>query len=501
MSLKSRIRKGSIWISASRGVVNLLGLLSTIVLARLLLPEDFGLVALGTTILAIVSALTDIQMSQALIHNKNPTDRHLDTAWTLGVLRGLFIGAAVAAIGPLMASFYGDQRLTGVMAVLGVTIVISGCTNPRRVMLQRDLVFHQDFILSVSQKVVVLIVSIGIAYYYKTYWALLLGALAGQFVNVAVSYTVVPYRPRLSLHHARELFSFSLWLSASQVMNTINWRFDHLIIGKLLGRADLGFYTVGNTLAQMPTREVVQPLQATLFPAFAKVRDDRQRLRHAYRRSQAVITTVALPLGVGVALVAEPLVWLAMGEKWMAVTLVIQILASVFAFQTLAQPAQSLAMSLGHTRLIFKRDVQLFFIRLPMIILGVVLDGIRGVLIARVVSGLVAVAFNFHIVKGLIGISYREQLLANTRPIVSMLCMVAATTLTGLALAKPVTTADHVGTLVIMASVGAVAYLGALLLLWHLTGRPQGPESEALEILRTINVRFGKRVRNATEGH
>ena len=499
MSLKSRIRKGSIWISASRGVVNLLGLLSTIILARLLLPEDFGLVALGTTVLAIVSALTDTQISQALIHNKNPTDQHLNTAWTLGALRGLVIGAAVAAIGPVMASFYGDPRLTGVMGVLGLTILVAGCMNPRRVMLQRDLVFHQDFILNVSQKVVVLIVSIGIAYYYRTYWALLLGALAGQIVNVAVSYTIVPFRPRPSFRHTRELFSFSIWLSASQVMNTINWKFDHLIIGKLLGRTDLGFYTVGNTLAQMPTRESVQPLGATLFPAFAKVREDRSRLRHAYRRSQAVITSVALPLGIGVALIAEPLVWLAMGEKWMPAALIIQILASVFAFQTLAQPAQPLAMALGKTSFIFKRDVQLFLIRLPLIVLGVSVDGIRGVLIARVVSGAISVAFNFNIVKRLIGLTYREQFTANTRPIASVLLMFAAIELTALALATPHDFSDHLGTVILLTTVGFVTYLGTIFLLWRLAGCPEGPENEALGLLRTVGARFGRTARDATE--
>ena len=366
----TRMLKGGMWIAGARAVTNGLGFLSTILLARLLVPDDFGLVALATSILAIVNAVTALPVSEALIQHRKPTTDHFHTAWSIGVARAVLVALVMAASARPAALIYSDPRLEVVIYAFAFGVALSGLGNPRRIMLNRDLVFWQDALLSVGQKLAMIVVSLLIAWEYKSYWALILGSLAGQVAYVLLSYTALPFLPRITFKHTRDLLSFSVWLSLGQIINTINWRFDQLLIGGLSGRAALGYYSVGDNLAQLPTREAIAPLTQPLYPAFSRVADDHERLRAGYQRAQAFITAVALPIGVGFALLASPLILHFMGEKWAPAVIVAQGLSAIFALQTLGSLAQPLGMAAGATKLLFKRDVQMFFVRLPIITAG-----------------------------------------------------------------------------------------------------------------------------------
>lgn len=488
--IRGRLIKGSVWLSAARAVVNALSMLSTVVLARLLVPDDFGLVALATTMVLIVSSVTELSLSSALVRHEAPSRSHFDAAWTLNALRGLLLGGLFAAAGAPVAHIYEDPRLTAVMAALGVSVLLSGLTNPRSIMLQRELIFWQEFVLNVSQKVAGVLVSFAIAYYYRTYWALVMGTLAMQATNVIVSYTILPFRPRLCFSHMRELLSFSAWLTAGQIVNTLNWRFDHLLVGKGLGIVSLGHYSVGGNLAQMPTRETTAPLTKVIFPGFASIRDDRRRLAAAYQRAQAFVTAVALPAGFGAALIADPLIRLAMGEKWAPVIFVVQVLSAVFALQTLGSLSEPLYMAHGETRLLFIRNLQMLVIRVPIIVAGMLLGGLKGVVLARVISGVVSIFFALMLVRRFIDLTIREQLAANIRALTSVALMTA-----GVMLASPFLTqaTDSTSLLIKIAAITAIAatiYCGATVLLWISMGRPPGPEREIQQLIAKMRARL-----------
>ncbi|WNO54519.1 lipopolysaccharide biosynthesis protein [Stakelama saccharophila] len=467
-----------------------MGLLSTLVLARLLVPADFGLVAIATTMLAVLQTITNMSLGQALIHHPDPTTDHFHAAWTLNALRGLVVGGLFAAAGQPIAVFYGDARLAPVVAVLGASVFLNGLMNPKRIMLQKKLVFWQDFVLTVSAKLVGLIVSVWLAFATKSYWALVWGQVAAQGTSVLVSYMVLPMLPRPRWRASRELFGFSAWLTLSQIVNTINWRFDQLLIGKFLGRSDLGLYTVGDNLALMPTREATLPLTQTLFPAYANVRDDRKRLLRAYQRSQALVTAIALPLGVGMALLAKPLVLIAMGPKWLGAVVVIQALAAIFALQTLGTLVQPLGMSLGATRRLFKRDVMLLVVRVPIIVAGMFLHGLIGVVIARVITGIIAIGFNLTLVRSLLGLPIVEQIRANARTLFAVAVMAAMLTAWHLLLSEPEDQTALIAATAVQIALGGAAYLGTLATTWWLQSRPAGPETEVAAMLGKLHMRW-----------
>jgi O-antigen/teichoic acid export membrane protein len=489
-NIRRRLIKGSMWISGSHAIVNALSILSTIILARLLVPSDFGIVSLATTLLAIVSSVTELSLSLALVRHEAPTQAHFDTVWTLGALRGLFLGLLFAAAGEPAAAFYDDARLVNIMAVFGFTIFLSGLTNPRTIMLQRDLIFWQEFVLNVTQKLANFLVSLAIAYFYRTYWALVIGLLAMQVTNVVVSYTILPYRPRISFAYLKELFSFSIWLTGGRIVNTLNWRFDYLLVGRL-GWTSLGHYSVGSNLAQIPTRETASPLIKVIFPGFSTIiRNESARLASAYQRAQTLLTAIALPAGIGAALIAEPLVLLAMGEKWLPVVFVIQVLAPIFALQTMGSLSEPLGMANGQTRSLFIRNVQMLLFRAPAIAIGMYYMGLKGVLIARVISGLFSIYLNMRLVHRFTGLTLQKQLIVNIRTFASIAVMVTAIVLILPYFGDQTDPASLILKITMIVVFAVILYCGTSVLLWTWMKKPPGPEQEFLQLFAKIASKF-----------
>jgi lipopolysaccharide exporter len=485
-NVRSRLLKGAVWLSGARLASNILATVGTLVLARLLLPSDFGLVALGTTTLSILTSVTNVSLSEALVQHRDPSLHHFHTVWTINLLRGFLIGSVFALIAVPVARYYSDYRLENVMFALSGSAILNGLENPRAIMLTKQLIFWQQFMLQVSQKLVTLITSVLIALIYHSYWALIGGILLGQFVGVLVSYTVLPFRPAFSIVYVRELFSFSIWLTLSQAINTINWNFDQLLVGKFIGKTTLGYYAVGNNLAAMPSREATAPLTGTLFPAFSNLAHDPVRLAAAYQRAQSLVTAVALPAGVGMALIADPLVRLAMGERWLPAVFVIRILAAVFAFQTFGSLAQPLAMAAGRTQLLFKRDLQAFLYRVPLVIVGLYFGGFAGVLYARAIMGTTGLLFNTNVVTKVTGLSLWQQLRPNIRAVASVLLMAAVLAPMDAFWDKGSshwTIALNLGALI---AAGAVIYGVATFILWRVMGRPEGAETEVMQVVSKV---------------
>ena len=484
--IKSRLAKASLWISATRWLAAVLTFVSLLVVARLLVPEDFGLVALASSLLLTLSAFTEISMASALVHLKEPTDDHYHTGWTMNVIRGVLVALLFCAIAPPVADLYDEPRLAGVMYVLSLSVVLTGLANPRLIMLQKKLIFRQLFYVTLSQNVVTVVVSIVLALIYRSYWALAFGTVAGQLANVVVSYALLPFRPRFGFRHARDLWSFSIWLAMGQVVNTVNFRFDHLLIGGYLGRTELGHYSVGSRIAIAPTREAVQPLAQSLFPAFSLLTDDVDRLRRGYQRAQATITSIALPAGIAFALVADPLVRLTMGEIWAPAIPVIQVIACLYAVQTLGSQAKPLAMATGATRLLFNRSLQMFLLRLPLVAAGMYFWGLPGVLAGRALSGTIGTIINMFMVRTLVGLKLGEQVAVNLRCFGGTAAMVAAMAAVQAALPPPEGMIELAAAVALPVLAAVPAYLAARWLLWRLAGRPRGHETEALETARRL---------------
>lgn len=492
-SIAGRVMRGTLWVSLGRIAVNLLTMLSMFVLAWLLTPSDFGLVAIAGTIIFVISAATELSLSAALVRHASPDESHLSAAWTLNAVRSLGLCLITCAISWPVAQLYEDQRLIPMLCVSGAGLFIGGLINPRMAIAQRDLQFRPDFIVQTGQKLAGLIASFSWAFVFRDYWALVVGSLAIQISGVLLSYIVLPFRPRILFKHFREFFGFSGWLLASQIVNSLNWRFDQLLAGKMFGAYVLGYYNMGSNIAQLATREAIIPLTQPLFPAFVAVRHDKARLAAAYQRVQAIVTAVALPVGVSTALIAEPLIRLVLGEKWLDSVPVVQALATIGAVQTMGSIAQPLAMALDQTQTLFRRDLALLALRIVAFIGGALAFGIVGLIAARVGTQLVTIMVNTVLVRKLAGLSLRRQLLINGRTMLATGMMVVAVLAINPLLVSMNGYWEQALVLGVRVIIGALAYIAALALLWVMRGRPAGPEAEGLALFGNLRLRLRTR--------
>lgn len=490
--------RGAMWLGSSRLAINAIGFVSTLVLARLLSPGDFGLVAIAEAIFAIAGAITQLSLAQSLVQHREPQAHHFNTAFTLNIGRSVLLGAAIAVASIPAAQVYGDPRLRDVMLVLAAATAFGGLENPRLVVFERDLIFWQNFLLNVGSKLAGFVVAIAIAYAYRSYWALVLGSFVAQGVRVALSYVVLPNLPRPSLAGARELLSFSGWLTLTSGLKTATMRYDPLLLGLAVPQASVGHYTFGSRLGSLPVRESLTPLRSLLFPALSRMQDEPLRLRHAYRNAQGVIFFIAMPLAVGFALVAEPVVLLTIGEKWLPAVLVMQAIAILSALNQL-ENLEPLAMALGKTKRLFRRELRVFLIRLPLVTGGLLLGQatfigvVMGVVLGRFLATLVNIALNMKLVETLAGDTVREQLRIAPRPIIASGIMAA-----GIALlfGVPGASGDTVALiahLLMVVPAGVALYGAATLVLWLALERPDGAEREILSSLRTARHRILRR--------
>ncbi|MBV8307838.1 MAG: oligosaccharide flippase family protein, partial [Gammaproteobacteria bacterium] len=215
----NRIFVGSSWLIGVQAVERLIGLVSIAILARLLTPTDFGVVAVAMTVVAAVELTSAFGFDWALIRHRDLSDEILNSAWTLRVLFGAASCVALGLLGPVAAAFYRLPPLRSVLLVLGLASFLGSLENIGTVFFRRDFTFHNEFLLRVTTKLSGFIVSLAMAFAFRSYWALVVGTLAIRASGTAMSYLLHPYRPGLSLARARDLFGFSSWILLGKLVD------------------------------------------------------------------------------------------------------------------------------------------------------------------------------------------------------------------------------------------------------------------------------------------
>jgi len=496
---RTKIIKGAAWMGLARVLVNVIGFASTVILARFLLPEDFGLVAITEAVALVVMSITELSLAQALIQHRDPREEHYHTAWTLNVARSVLLAALLMLIALPAAAIYGDPRIVPLMGVIALATAIGGFENPRLVTFQRQMVFWQEFVLTFGTKLIGFVVAVALAIAFRSYWALVLGSFASQAARVVLSYLLIRYRPQVRLTHVRELLSFSVWLTVSRGVRTINLRSDAMALGFFVGPQQLGQYSMGNRLAYLPVAETLSPLRQILFPAFARMQGDIHRLRAAYLRAQGLICIVGVPVAAGFATVAEPVVLLLIGAKWLPAVPVVRAVAAL-SILSLLESSEPLAMAMGRTKAIAARDIRVAALRVPSIAAGLVigmatpLGPVMGVVYGRALSTAINMWLNARLVGELVGLDPIAQVRPIVRPLIAAAVMVLA--LLGSSGSWAV---DATGGLREYLELGfAIAgggfvYVAFLSFAWLTSGRPAGPEHEVWHWIETLGSRVRRR--------
>ncbi|MEY3201150.1 MAG: hypothetical protein RIR70_700, partial [Pseudomonadota bacterium] len=327
LSLRAELIRGSLWMVGARWAARLIGLLSTVVLARLLVPADFGLVAMAWLVVGLFETCTSFGLDYALIRTTAATREHLDTAWTLRFMQSLLITLLVVLVAPVAAWYFNEPRVAPLLYTLAGVTLINGVGSVGPVLFRKELSFAREFWFGFVSKCVTTAATLGFAFAFRSYWALMAGPLIGAVFGFFLGYRMHPFRPRFCLAKAREMWGFSQWMLLVNVGNFAQERADQMLLGRLSSAREMGLYNVANEVASLPTSEVLFPMSRVLFPGFAKLTPTPDRLRAAYLSVLGFLTALALPAGVGLALVAEDFVLLLLGAQWQEAVPFLQVLA------------------------------------------------------------------------------------------------------------------------------------------------------------------------------
>lgn len=479
-SFRRSVLESAAWSVALRWSIRLLGLVSTAILARLLTPADFGLVAMGMLVVGFVDAWLAFGLDTALIQNQTASRLHYDTAWTIRILQSLIVAIGVACAAPYAAVYFDEPRVTLVIWTLCLGLPISAVSNIGVVTFRKELEFHKEFKLNVSAKVLSFLLTVGTALWLRNYWALVVGILGGQILGCALSYFMHPYRPRLSLAKLRDLWSFSQWMLVRSIGHFAEMRADEAIVGGVGSTRQMGLYSVAAELGRLPGSEIAAPLNQALVPSFAKLQSERDRLATAYLNVLGTVLAVTLPASIGLALVAQEAILVLMGPQWVEAIPLLALLSVSGAIRSGESLAVSLILGTGRAAVAAALSWTSAILLVGFSLLLVGEHGVLGVAIAKVISGVILMTIVYAVLCVLINVSPLTIGERIWRPLLSALAMVA-----------PIITFPHTGggalaDLVLKVLLGAATYSVCLMFLWRVCGKPEGVERLAIDGLKRL---------------
>ncbi|MCW4384766.1 lipopolysaccharide biosynthesis protein [Salinibacterium sp. SYSU T00001] len=390
-SLARQTSRGSIVTIAGQWSRTLLQLLSTVVLARLLAPDDFGLVAMVTAIVGVAELLREFGLGSAIVQASKIDERQWSSLYWLSALLGILFMGLAAASAPLVAAVYQDERLVLLTVALAPTVLINSLCMPLQARLQRELRFRSLATIEVVAMAVGVAASIAAALLGAGVWSLIvLNAVTFTWRLISLSWAVRPHfgAPRIE-RSVRPLMTIGGSVLGVQLLNYAARNLDNVVIGRALGAGVLGMYSRAYALLMLPINQLNGPLARVALPVLSRLRDEPERYRRYIRAALLVLAYASLPTFAIAAALSEPLVGLLLGEQWAEAAPIFSLLAIAGVAQALGNVSGWIYISLGraHVQLVY------FLITKPLVVasfvVGVLLGGVHGL---ALLYGLVSLA-------------------------------------------------------------------------------------------------------------
>lgn len=484
-NVSSKLGNAAFLMLLTRLMVNGLGIISSLILVRLLSPADFGVAAIAMSIYAFISLFGEFGFNTALIHKNELEKQDYDTAFTVNFLFGVLACLAMWLCSNAFTSFFEEPRLSAVFNVLGLLFLINGTKNIKTVDFQIDMDFKQEMKLQVLPKLLSFFFTIGLAIYFNSYWALVIGSLFASLLNVLFSYLMLPFVPSFSLVGCRALFNYSKWLMLNNFFYYLNNKSIDLIVGKYISTSAAGIYSISKEMATLPSAEIAAPINKASFPAYSKNKHDFKKLCELFYETTSMVTVIALPASLGLMVTADYFVPVVLGEKWLDAIPVIQIL-SVFAFITSISSNNGyifLATGKPHVTTIMSGiRIASFFIFL----FGFNLTSkTEEPAIALVLSAILSFVIAYTMLKLEIGISIGKVWQANWRAVMASILMTVIVLTFKLYTFHSV----HLLSFLALVGIGIVSYVCFIFLFWLLSNKPDSIERKVLAKITQIMQR------------
>jgi len=454
--LGTRTARAMVWVYASYVGGRALVLVSTAILARVLSPKDFGLVALALIVTAALETLKDLGLTQALIvASDEETERRAPTIFFLTLGVGLTLWGVTAALAPAAAALFDEPRVAPLLMALGFNFVLRALGATHYALLAKQLDFRKRTYAEAGDVAVRGLVSIGLALAGAGVWSIVIGYLVGTATLTIALWLLVPWRPRLELRFEglSQMVRFGGSITGIDVMSAINRNVDLIAIGKVLGPASLGLYTLAYRIPELLVLNFAIVGSYVLFPAFAKL--DREALRRAYLVAFRYTVALALPLAVGMVILADPVILALFGEKWIAGDGAMQALTLFTLMIAFDIPAGTVYKATGRADVLFKLAIPRFFVLVALMV-AFADDGITTVAYAQLGVGVLFLAIQLYLTERMLGAGFVVLGRVAAPPAAAALVMGAVVLGLDRLIGPPWPT------LVVAGLVGSATYLGSL---------------------------------------
>jgi lipopolysaccharide exporter len=481
-SPKRTLILGAAWAVSTRWSVKGLGLISTVVMARLLVPADYGIVAMAMLIVGLIEALLDFGAATSLLRKADVTRDDINSAWTLRLLQGCAVGLVLLTVSPLAAIYFQEPRVTRVLWILAACVVIGAASNMGLTLSQKQFNFSFEFRYNLICKSIGVVATVTAGYWLRDYRALVIGVSAGYLSGFLMSYWLHPYRPSWNTSKIPEIWAVTKWLLLAGVAGFILRKSDELIAARIGTTGEFGAYNVGSDLGQLPTAEVGPAMLKAFLPVLVSMKAGVDEVNAAVVKTLSAVNTVTLPMGFGFAAVALPATALVLGPAWSSAVPFVAAFAMVGALQSIQSPFNTLLLMRGYTKV----QSQIVWLEFAVFLLAAIALvpswALIGLVWARMAGSLVSIGASAWATRKHCGLPLLEVVKAVLRPLMGALLMYGIVRL----LDDP--SQSDAWRLALGVTSGMLTFSVWSTLSWVFMGRPEGLESTVFDHF----VRSGK---------
>lgn len=389
---------GVIWTGVSQVLSQGFQFIVIIILARLLYPQDFGVVGMASIFTGFISRFNELGLSAAIIQRKKINDSHLSTSFWTSLATGIILCFLTILVSPYVADYFQEPLVQPILTVSSFNFIIGAFTVIPRTLFTKSLDFKKLAIVEICATIISGIISILLALNNFGAWSLVFGVLSLNLISVLLFWRINTWRPSIefSFQHFKELFGFGSRVMGSGILNYIDSNVDYLVVGKFIGASALGYYTLAYNLITFPLYKISTIITRVTFPAFSRIQDDNHTLRTGYLKVVRYISVVTFPMLAGMFVIAPEFILVVYGSKWVPMILTLQILCLAGALKSVGTTVGTILLSKGRADIQFKWNI-LTVIVLTIAVLFGVRYGIEGVAAMVTISALML----FFIIQGI----------------------------------------------------------------------------------------------------
>ncbi len=398
MSLKSKTMRGMLWVSISNILLKFINFTISVILARLLEPSDFGLVAIALIVVNFFEIFRDLGIGPALIHRKDDSNTAADTAFYIFPTVAIIFYVISYFIAPAASGFFREEELGILIRVLSLTFVIWSFGSLPRTLLTKDLEFKKLVIPQLLPKISYGVVAIVMALQGYGVWSLVGGRLVLEVMSVITIWKAVDWRPSLRFDKkiALELLSYGKHVITASIIIFLISVVDVTFIGRLLGSGELGYYSIAFGISGLFTYQLSTLVSQVMFPAFSKMQGDMNKMGTAYLKTLKYLSLIAFPAALGIMSVSWYFIKVVYGDKWLPAVAVLQVLCLYGLNKAMLKTTENLYLAAGKPKIMTKINLYQFTAMLILIYPLTIRYGILGTGIAAVIPSAMMVFLTFH---------------------------------------------------------------------------------------------------------